>query len=203
MLATASVIFFCLCILLAILTLFVPSVTLKWVKNSKQKYIRLKGAIFYLFIGLTGIFVFSLIDEGLDWASIIISITLVFFTAAWGSILYQGPELPQKKEKQKVKYGRGSQAEKIWRDAWGHLAFGNDVGQERRKERANYVKVMNLDYATGRAKTGGRSKPYTTTLTCCDCPDFQDRKRPCKHMYAVANALGIENLPFNYEDMKL
>lgn len=27
--------------------------------------------------------------------------------------------------------------------------------------------------------------PYVTTLEACSCPDFQYRRRPCKHMYAV------------------
>jgi hypothetical protein len=32
---------------------------------------------------------------------------------------------------------------------------------------------------------------YSVTLSACECPDFQDRKLPCKHIYTAALASSI------------
>ena len=32
---------------------------------------------------------------------------------------------------------------------------------------------------------------YQTTLSSCTCPDFEDRKLPCKHIYCLAHLLNI------------
>lgn len=37
---------------------------------------------------------------------------------------------------------------------------------------------------------GSGQKAYKTTLTKCTCPDFQERKLPCKHMYYLAIRTG-------------
>lgn len=34
-------------------------------------------------------------------------------------------------------------------------------------------------------------KDFFTTLKKCSCPDFAERKLPCKHMYYLADQLGI------------
>lgn len=31
---------------------------------------------------------------------------------------------------------------------------------------------------------------YTVSLECCSCPDFKDRRKPCKHMYYFARKSG-------------
>jgi len=33
------------------------------------------------------------------------------------------------------------------------------------------------------------------TLESCTCPDFKERKLPCKHMYRLASELGLIELP--------
>ena len=42
---------------------------------------------------------------------------------------------------------------------------------------------------------GGRGTKYSTRLTSCSCPDFKDRKAPCKHIYKLASELGVKELP--------
>ena len=38
---------------------------------------------------------------------------------------------------------------------------------------------------------GSASEPYVATLEECTCVDYQTRGLPCKHMYALADALGL------------
>lgn len=44
--------------------------------------------------------------------------------------------------------------------------------------------------ATFIGRNGGR---YNTTLIGCTCPDFADRGLPCKHVYWLAQQLGLEH----------
>lgn len=55
-------------------------------------------------------------------------------------------------------------------------------------------KVLSVDKKKLRAKIKSSYKPdtvYSVSLTECTCPDFQQRKFPCKHMYRLALELGI------------
>lgn len=55
--------------------------------------------------------------------------------------------------------------------------------------------TLNQDTATAEF-VGSGSNVYVTTLDSCTCGDFMKRKLPCKHIYALANALGyIGDLP--------
>ena len=38
---------------------------------------------------------------------------------------------------------------------------------------------------------GSGAEPYFTTLYACTCIDFDRRQQPCKHMYALADELGM------------
>lgn len=50
---------------------------------------------------------------------------------------------------------------------------------------------------------GSKGQIYTTTLSNCSCPDFQMRKRPCKHMYKLAQHLGFLSLNPQYPRSEL
>jgi hypothetical protein len=39
---------------------------------------------------------------------------------------------------------------------------------------------------------------YRVTLEECNCPDFQERKLPCKHIYCLAAITSI-SMPITYE----
>lgn len=45
---------------------------------------------------------------------------------------------------------------------------------------------------------------YDTTLSTCTCPDFRERKLPCKHIYCLALLLGerLEISQSEYENYK-
>lgn len=42
---------------------------------------------------------------------------------------------------------------------------------------------------SGRAASGSTGAIYDITLQSCTCPDFAMRKKPCKHMFALANKM--------------
>ena len=42
---------------------------------------------------------------------------------------------------------------------------------------------------------GSDPKPYTVTYTECECSDFKKRKKPCKHMYALAFLNDLIDVP--------
>ena len=50
---------------------------------------------------------------------------------------------------------------------------------------------------------GASGHTYSTTLRSCSCPDFQIRKRPCKHMYKLAEHLGFISLNPQYPRSEL
>ena len=59
------------------------------------------------------------------------------------------------------------------------------------------AKDVKIDRPSLRAEIqGSASVPYQTDLSGCTCPDFRNRKMPCKHMYRLALELGlIEKFP--------
>lgn len=84
--------------------------------------------------------------------------------------------------------------------------FGNwdkdihfDYEQVNRILRAREVvnNILRIDKNIPMAKIqGSETAPYKTTLDNCECMDFQRRELPCKHMYALALAVGsMEWLP--------
>lgn len=69
----------------------------------------------------------------------------------------------------------------------------NCYDQQQRFERGLYSKQTPLQLDTQR-KTGtfaGSMGPYRTTLENCTCPDYLQRKYPCKHMYRLAVEMGL------------
>jgi len=67
------------------------------------------------------------------------------------------------------------------------------LGQARRMERAAYAirEIWTPPWLIdGESKTyairGSRDAPYAVTLDSCTCPDFEERRLPCKHIYQLA-----------------
>ncbi|CUH96429.1 hypothetical protein P22_2519 [Propionispora sp. 2/2-37] len=73
----------------------------------------------------------------------------------------------------------------------------NKPEQIKRQISANKAKhqplEVNMETQTGTFAGSGK-KPYSTTLSKCNCNDFVKRKLPCKHMYSLANYLGYIEL---------
>jgi hypothetical protein len=49
-------------------------------------------------------------------------------------------------------------------------------------------KVMEAGQGVFRVFTERFNGAYTVTLTTCDCPDFEETKEPCKHLWAAIGA---------------
>lgn len=70
--------------------------------------------------------------------------------------------------------------------------------QQNRMYRAYFITV-GAALATRREGTEDQPHKYVTTLDACSCPDFQERRLPCKHIYAVAIRQGVP-VPFSREE---
>lgn len=55
----------------------------------------------------------------------------------------------------------------------------------RAAARRGYIDPKRLNRSLGIAQRK-EPRPYVTTLESCSCPDFQYRRGPCKHIYALA-----------------
>lgn len=65
-------------------------------------------------------------------------------------------------------------------------------GQYERMARteSDDIEILSYDKQTKIGRViGSKGDIYTTTYQGCDCPDFQFRHLPCKHMYTLAMAL--------------
>ncbi len=86
-------------------------------------------------------------------------------------------------------------AQQIW-SQWDKCK--NDEPQKIRMARANdgQLTVQTIDEKNKCAFfVGGKGEKYLTTLSSCTCPDFKERKVPCKHMYRLASEMKMQNLP--------
>lgn len=87
----------------------------------------------------------------------------------------------------------------IWMGCW-HNIDHNDGGQSFRQERACEARYtpLSLNRNFGTAKFRGIDSDYDTTLSKCNCHDFQRHFLPCKHMYRLAYELDV----FMLDDVK-
>lgn len=70
----------------------------------------------------------------------------------------------------------------------------NDAEQIKRfeKSKKSDVKPLSVDKDAQTCLIQGSGKePYYVTLNSCTCSDFTRRKLPCKHIYRLANELGL------------
>jgi hypothetical protein len=71
--------------------------------------------------------------------------------------------------------------------SWGnwsieiHESFVQKIRQWR-----GYVDIYGVEGLVGRFTSGWLINGWSASLSQCPCPDFGERKLPCKHMYAVA-----------------
>lgn len=67
----------------------------------------------------------------------------------------------------------------------------NDPEQIKRQKSAKSKELSPIEVRAFSGIFRGSKKNYETTLSDCTCPDFAIRKKPCKHMYRLANELGV------------
>jgi len=86
------------------------------------------------------------------------------------------------------------------------IKFGNwpeemhtDVDQVKRIQsgmKLSKKKILEMDLSEGSDAPviviqGSAHEPYVSTLTSCTCADFEMRMRPCKHIYFLADQMGL------------
>lgn len=79
-----------------------------------------------------------------------------------------------------------------WNNAWSESVHQDPVQLERQFRAADprYTPLeLDRDFLSG--KFLGLETDYHTTLTTCECMDFQRRALPCKHMYRLAHELDV------------
>lgn len=82
--------------------------------------------------------------------------------------------------------------QEFWYKCWGGLNH-NEHHKLVRQQRACKASLTPLDINAkkGVAHFRGAERDYKTTLSTCECMDFQRHALPCKHMYRLAYELDI------------
>ena len=77
----------------------------------------------------------------------------------------------------------------LW-EAWNHEVHGKP--ERERMARASSCRPISIsqDAMTGIFE-GSNGEEYTTSISSCSCYDFQDRQKPCKHMYRLIAELRL------------
>lgn len=79
-----------------------------------------------------------------------------------------------------------------WSD-WDYSVHCDESQIDRQGRAMTYPFTFRIDSnsKTGRFSSTSSPAVYDVTLSSCTCADFQERKRPCKHIYRLATELGI------------
>lgn len=92
-----------------------------------------------------------------------------------------------------IPYGISKCPECCWRKWPASFITSNE--QAKRRKRSHSVILSSLDREKARAKftsvTSWGVNTYETSLDMCTCPDFEDRHMPCKHIFRLADELGL------------
>lgn len=84
---------------------------------------------------------------------------------------------------------------KKYQEQWEIWEMEHDKPEQKKRwqkalTECSLVKI--IDENNGIASiAGNRGGEYITTLSVCNCSDFAKRHKPCKHMYFLANYLGV------------
>ena len=86
-------------------------------------------------------------------------------------------------------------ANKLWEETWPR-EMHDDYEQVQRILSSRDKKVVQAEKKVvinipGMLIKGSADEKYETLLTECSCPDYFIRRKPCKHMYYLANELGL------------
>ena len=84
-----------------------------------------------------------------------------------------------------------SSSDSLW-GKWGNPLDSNAQKTRIQRAMSGELTPLNVDLKSRCATfVGSDSKKYRTTLKNCTCPDFKKRGVPCKHMFYLANELGL------------
>lgn len=81
---------------------------------------------------------------------------------------------------------------KNWSD-WDYSIHCDNPQIDRQGRATTYPFTFKVNKTSKSARFSSTSELpyYDTTLSNCDCMDFQERKLPCKHIYRLALELGV------------
>ena len=81
---------------------------------------------------------------------------------------------------------------KQWND-WEQEIHANEAQIARQGRAMTYPFSFEIDSISNTARFSSTSvlPHYDTTLSSCTCFDFQERILPCKHIYRLADELGV------------
>lgn len=87
-----------------------------------------------------------------------------------------------------------SKSKDFWSSDFNHFTDEQAIRQKRAREYYYLIVKIDEEYRTGIFKSSEENKNYNTSLNSCNCNDFKERKKPCKHMYCLAGKLGLIDL---------
>lgn len=82
----------------------------------------------------------------------------------------------------------------IW-EQWSDKHTEPDQLKRQGSATTNKLTPVSIDPIKGTATFKGSSGLYNTSLSECECTDFQRRNLPCKHMYRLSHELQLFKLP--------
>ncbi|MDT8336130.1 MAG: SWIM zinc finger family protein, partial [Desulfurivibrionaceae bacterium] len=87
---------------------------------------------------------------------------------------------------------------------WGEWSFTLHFYNPQKKRQASAYDMASEIHDIDKVSKSGLIHGYNTFLNSCTCPDFRDRKLPCKHIYCLALLLGeqLELSQSEYENYK-
>ena len=76
---------------------------------------------------------------------------------------------------------------------WEISVHSNDAQISRQGRAMTYPFTFDIDFTAETARFSSTTDIpyYNTSLSQCNCYDFQERRLPCKHMYRLAAELGV------------
>lgn len=129
---------------------------------------------------------------GIGWIVDIFTILGGGFYDSTGRVLRFKPTAEELETAQSVADYEATSAAELWAQWGDHLQY---KPQQDRRDRALSGDLM-PDVVDLEKKCatflGSNGKKYGTTLIGCTCPDFEEREKPCKHIYWLANELGLD-----------
>lgn len=188
-------------IIAGVVGLIKPSLVIGWSRVQTKR--RAHAFAFSVFGLLVTLFAIILISAGFGWVEFLL---LCLFGGYWAYYIkkLRSGDIPDKSAKELLQELKDlwntappagttifTTSKREWETAWDNEIHALP-DQQRRQQRIRYLSApVSLDRDSHTAVFHGTGGIYHTSLQHCDCPDFLERFLPCKHIYRLANELGV------------
>ena len=107
----------------------------------------------------------------------------------------------EKKRREEIKFLQEKRKDPT---QWGEWNFKIHLYNVQKKRQASAYDIKDESHSINMGYKSGVIHGYDTTLGTCTCPDYMERKLPCKHIYCLALLLGeqLEITQSEYENYK-